>query len=159
LTGESVGCVIALVAIGFFIAIYLRGLAEAARKQREAEERYQASLREAEGNYRRMLEILRSNPTDPEMRERALSWGRRFAELTRQPVGSNVTIYDEVALSNDINAACAGANRTNQTSTLSESANSSSIEERLAKLKRLLDQGLVSSEEYSEKRMRLLDEV
>jgi len=163
LTGESVGCLIALVAIGavvaIVVAIFIRSQAEAARKLREAEERYQASLREAEGNYRQMLEILRSNPTDPKMRERALSWGRRFAELTRQAVGSSVTIYDEVALSNDINAACAGANRTNQTSVLRESGDSTSTEERLARLKSLLDKGLISSEEYSEKRMRLLDEV
>jgi hypothetical protein len=105
-----------LLAIGIAVAFYIRSQAEAARKRREAEEQYRASLSEAEGNYRRMLEILRSNPTDPEMREKALKWGRRFAELTRQPVGSSVTIYDEVALSNDINAACAGANRANHVS-------------------------------------------
>jgi len=159
LTGEGVGCAIALVAIGIAVAFYLRSQAEEARKRREAEEKYRASLSEAEGNYRQMLEILRSNPTDPKMREKALSWGRRFAELTRQAVGSSVTIYDEVALSNDINAACAGANRANHVAVSHEPGASIPIEERLARLKSLLDKGLISSEEYSEKRMRLLDEV
>jgi hypothetical protein len=159
LSGEGVGCAITLIVIGIVVAIYFRSQAEEARKRREAEEEYQASLSEAEGNYRRMLGILRSNPSDPAMREKALSWGRRFAELTRQAVGSGVTIYDEVALSNDINAACAGANRANQVAAPRESSDSIPIEERLAKLKTLLDKDLISSEEYKEKRMRLLDEV
>jgi len=153
LTGEGIGCVFALIATGIVVAIYIRSQAEEAKKRREAEEKYRASLSEAEGNYRQMLEVLRSNPTDPKMRERALNWGRRFAELTRQPVGSGVTIYDEVALSNDINAACAGATRTSQ------SGDSTSTEERLARLKSLFDKSLISPEEYSEKRMRLLDEI
>ena len=159
MTGEGIGCAITLVAIAIPVAIYLRSQAEEARKRREAAEKYRASLSEAEGNYRRMLEILRSNPTDPETREKALSWGRHFAALTRQAVGSSVTIYDEVALSNDINAACAGANRANHVAVSRESRDSTPLEERLTKLKNLLDKGLISSEEYSEKRMRLLDEV
>ena len=106
-----------------------------------------------------MLEILRNNPTDPEMREKALSWGRRFAELTRQPVGSGVTVFDEVALSNDINAACAGASRANGSAVSRESVASNSIEERFERLKSLLDKGLISSDEYKEKRMKLLDDI
>jgi hypothetical protein len=145
--------VFALIATGIVVAIYIRSQAEEARKRQEAEEQYRSSLREAETNYRQMLDALRVNPSDPKMREKALSWGRRFAELTRQAVGSGVTIYDEVALSNDINAACAGATRASQ------SGEPASIEERLARLKNLCDKGLISSEEYSEKRMRLLDEI
>jgi hypothetical protein len=159
LSGEGIGCVIALVAIGLVVAYYLQGQAREARKRREAEEKYRASLNEAEGHYRRMLEILRNNPTDPEMREKALSWGRRFAELTRQPVGSGVTVFDEVALSNDINAACAGASRANGSAVSRESVASNSIEERFERLKSLLDKGLISSDEYKEKRMKLLDDI
>jgi hypothetical protein len=147
--------VFVLVAIGLVIAYYVQGQAAEARKHRETEAKYRESLSEAEGNYRRMLEILRSNPNDPALREKALGWGRRFAELTRQPIGSGVTIYDEVALSNDINAACAGANRANGSAELRES----SLEDRLERLKGLLDKGLISSDEYSEKRKRLLDEI
>ena len=138
MTGEGVGCSITLVAVGIAVAFYLLSQAKEAKKRREAEEMYRASLSEAEGNYRRMLEILRRNPTDPEMREKALKWGRRFAELTRHAVGSGVTIYDEVALSNDINAACAGANRVNHIAVSRMPGDSTPIEERLAKLRNLL---------------------
>jgi len=47
LSGEGVGCVIALVAIGLVVAYYVQGQAAEAKKRREAEEEYRASLNEA----------------------------------------------------------------------------------------------------------------
>lgn len=141
--------------IGLVVAIFIRSQAADARKRREAEEAYRRSLTEAETHYRRLLEILRENPHDPQLREQALGWGRRYASLTRQAVGSGVTIYDEVALANDINAACAAATRPRQ----QQEASTASIEERLARLKVLLEKGVITEEEYSAKRTQLLDEV
>src|SRR5947208_3079834 len=64
-----------------------------------------ASVRQAEKYYRSQLGELRQRPTDPDLKTKTLEAGRLYAAATRQ--GKNVTIFDEVALSNDIQAACA----------------------------------------------------
>src|SRR5436305_12048994 len=63
-------------------------------------------LQLAFASYRQSLEVLKQQPNNPELRQKTLEWGRYYSNLTRDNKG--VTIYDEVALANDINAACAG---------------------------------------------------
>ena len=63
-------------------------------------------LREAKASYQASLAKLKSNPTNPDLKQRT-QLGRIYSNLTRRKRG--VTIFDEVALMNDINAACAGA--------------------------------------------------
>ena len=47
------------------------------------------------------------NPTDPDLKQQALADGRAYSDLTRSQRG--VTVYDELAVANDISAPCAAA--------------------------------------------------
>ena len=64
------------------------------------------ALNKAWTDYQDSLRYLKAHPTDPEVRQGTLEYGRRYSNLTRNKKG--VTIFDEVALMNDINAACGG---------------------------------------------------
>jgi hypothetical protein len=77
--------------------------------------------------------------------------GRQYSALTRQ--GKNVTIYDEMALMNDINAACAGAGSS------PKRQERDSVEDRLARLSDLRSKGLIDEREHEERRRRILDEI
>ena len=57
--------------------------------------------------YRNSLASLKSNPRNPDLRQRTLVLGRIYSNLMRDNRG--LTVFDEVALINDINASCAGA--------------------------------------------------
>jgi hypothetical protein len=69
-----------------------------------------------------------------------------------------VTVFDEVALSNDISAATAGASVSTPTPAAA-APTKSSIEERLQSLEGLRSKGLINETEYTERRNRLLDDV
>src|SRR5687767_1709985 len=58
-------------------------------------------------NYKQALELLKQQPSNPDFHQSALKWGRYYSNLTRDQKG--VTVYDEVALANDLKAASAGA--------------------------------------------------
>src|SRR5947209_6456545 len=73
---------------------------EAARKE------YRARREAARKGYVASLEKLKSDPTNAEIRQHTLAYGREWCELLRQ---SGDYSYDELALKNDIDAACAGA--------------------------------------------------
>lgn|GEM_PF-5898620 len=114
-------------------------------------------LREAFDSYRKSLDRLKQNPNDPECREKALQLGRYYSSLTRNH--KRVTVYDEVALANDIGAACAGAGQTPSSSIDAPTTASQSIEQRLGRLGALLESGAIDESEYRERCGRLLDEV
>jgi hypothetical protein len=143
----SVTCgLIILAVIGAFvggIALYLRNLSQINKR-----------LQNAYASYRQSLELLKQQPNDPELRQRALEWGRYYSNLTRDNRG--VTVYDEVALANDINAACAGGGHAAGDSTATATR---PIEERLDQLKALFEKGAIGEREYSDRRAKLLDEV
>ena len=144
----GVGCIgfIMLAAVSAFVVgvgLYLYRL-------RQINEQLQHSF----ANYRQSLEILKQQPNNPELRQRALEWGRHYSNLTRDNRG--VTVYDEVALANDINAACAGGVDSARAAPTMEIR---SIEHRLEQLKALFDKGAIGEQEYNERRSRLLDEV
>jgi hypothetical protein len=128
----------------------------------------------AYARYQERLSMLRWSPTSVELRQETLVLGRRYSALTRNKFG--VAFFDEFALMNDINAACAGATTPppNNYVPLATSLNdpqlmasqmastqtqSRSIEDRLINLTKLRDQGHVSEEEYQANRKRLLDEI
>lgn len=111
----------------------------------------QKRLREARQAYDRSLAELKRRPTDPDLRQRTLALGRTYSNLTRQQKG--VTVYDEIALSNDINAACAGATGHVQ------SSQQPSIQTRLARLAELRQQGLLAEDEFQAQRTRILQEL
>ncbi len=84
----------------FFIIGLLVAIANAAA-QREAA----AALKLAEKDHLESLNVLKQDPHNPDARERTLAKGRVYA--TRARSGAGVNLFDEVALMNDINAACA----------------------------------------------------
>lgn len=101
--------------------------------------------------YRQALAALKAEPTNPDLREHAVKAGRTLANLSRDRNGR--TLFDEVALMNDINAACAGAVASSATPVRP------SAEERLRQLDSLLANNLISEAEYQTKRAQILSEV
>ena len=108
-------------------------------------------LREAKAAYDESLLRLKKNPTSPDLKQQTLALGRAYSNLTRDQKG--VTVYDEVALANDISAACAAA------STQQSVVSAATHEVRLARLAELKNKGLVTDEEYETERQRILREL
>ena len=118
---------------------------EAAAAQEEQEARY---LQQAKEVYEASLVRLRERPNDPDCKQEALRLGRLYAEWTRHRQGTNVTLFDEVALANDLQAACAAA-ATQQVTP----------ERRLQSLEGLREAGLLSEQEYQAKRKEIVDQL
>ena len=144
---------ILLIGVGcFVVAIIQSDNIAKAKKKAEAE------LAQAKWQYEQALKDLKADPTDPDVKQRALRLGRAYSEMTR--AGGAVTIFDELALSNDINAASAraGASQISKVST-DVPASHVTIKERLDQLAELKDQGVISDDEYDYKRSQILDEI
>ena len=109
-------------------------------------------LRSASDAYQSHLAELRANPASADLKTRTLAAGRHYAALTRDGIGT--TVFDEVALANDIQAACAGA-----TSIAAKETSTLSIEERLQRLEEFRIRNLISDEEYQVRRNKILDEL
>lgn len=107
----------------------------------------------AKASYQQALLELKKNPTNPEIKQQALALGRAYSNLTRDNKGQ--TLFDEVALMNDINAACAAAVVSNQ----SESQMGRSLEERLQRLTELHSKGLVSHAEFAQQRESIIKSI
>ena len=113
------------------------------------------ALAEAEINYQNTLQNLKKDPTNANLKGVTLELGRIYSNLTRNETG--VTIFDEIALMNDINAACAGAvvlPNPNHSITSHQT-----IEQRLNSLKELREKGIIEETEYNSKRQKILDEI
>ncbi|CAG0935132.1 hypothetical protein TFLX_03964 [Thermoflexales bacterium] len=122
-------------------------------RMQQAQQREQA--RQA---YLAALEELKAAPTNPDLKQKTLSLGRIYSNLTRNKNG--VTLFDEVALMNDINAATAGATTVARApQSVAVAATPTSVEDRLAKLSELKAKGLVDDAEYAAKRQKILDEM
>ena len=65
------------------------------------------ALQKAKQDYHDSLANLSRDPTNAALRKTTLSLGRAYSDLTRKRKG--VTLFDEVALMNDIGAACGGS--------------------------------------------------
>lgn len=128
-----------------------------ARSQREE------ALIGAKSAYQSALGKLKERPSDPDRRQRALEAGRTYSSLTRENKG--VTVFDEIALKNDLDAATAGAAAF--TATVAPVATPAptptvaapTLQDRLRKLEDLKAQGLITEDEYQVRRAKLLDEV
>lgn len=137
----GIGIVIALVVFG--IAIYgVMALTKALEAAKQA--------------YLEALSILKSDPTNADHKQRTLALGRAYSNLTRDKKGN--TIFDEVALMNDINAACAAASVSPERQ-LTVAAQTKSIEERLNTLGQLRDKGLIEHSEYDKRRAEILGSI
>ena len=134
----------------FFVVVLLAAggliyfnITQANKKARE--------LAEAKASYHGALGKLKQDPTNADLKQQTLALGRRYSNLTRDAKG--VTLFDEVALSNDIGAACAAAARH------SPSGVAQSPESRLSKLADLKARGLIDGEEYQAQRVRILQDL
>ena len=135
------------------VIVFLVVFVQAAMKDNKRQE---SLFNKARDGYFLSLAKLKKDPTNADLRQETLMLGRNYSELTRKRkgVGNAVTIYDEMALMNDINAACAGATVVSQ-----KSEKSLTVEERLAKLSELKEKSLISEEEYETRRQKILDEI
>lgn len=123
------------------------------RRQAAAHAASEAELRRLKRRYDDALSDLR---TDATKRQIALDAGRAYSAFTRRSSGGAVTVYDEMALMNDINAAAAQAP---QPASLAPAASTGNTAERLRKLEDLKAQGLISEDEYQARRATILDDV
>ena len=109
-------------------------------------------LQAAQEAYQDILSQLRKDPTNPHVRQRALEAGRIYAYWTRR--GRSITVFDEVALANDIQAACATASASGPLT-----AEILTVEQRLERLQSLHQRALISDQEYEIKRKDILAEL
>lgn len=128
--------IIAVVAV--LVAISSNNTAERKRKAKQA--------------YLDSLNKLKKNPTNADHRQKTLELGRHYSNLMRDSKGQ--TIFDEVALMNDLNAACAGAPQASPAPTPT-----GDIEERLAKLQSLKEKGLIDDTDYKQRKQELMAEI
>jgi Short C-terminal domain len=111
-------------------------------------ERKKKALEAARKAYQESLAKLKAAPNDADVKQRTLELGRYYSALTRQD--KNVTVYDEVALGNDINAATAGASA-------QAAPTAASVEDRLKTLDDLRSKGMISDAEYTARRQKILE--
>jgi hypothetical protein len=127
------------------------GLIVAANEQ----QKWKRELQQAQLQYQRALGRLKADPANPDLKQKTLELGRHYANLTRQRQG--VTIFDEIALMNDINAVTAGGAFSPWRS--ETPIRQLSVKERLEKLSELKDRGLINEQDYAETRKRILEEI
>ena len=132
---------------GSFMLVVIVLLISSLAKEKEIEK--------AKSAYKACLQRLKQDPTNADLRECSLHFGRKYSNLTRDKKG--VTIFDEVALMNDINAACAGA--VEMTGTSSMNPSQMTFEERLKKLSVLRDQELIDDNEFHDRKQKILNEI
>jgi ABC-type oligopeptide transport system substrate-binding subunit len=113
------------------------------------------ALRAAHKHYLESLDKLKANPTNADLKQQTLALGRTYSNLTRDKKGN--TVFDEVALMNDMNAACAAA--TSAERARSHDSPSRTIEERLAKLRALHSTGLIDEADFARRKKEILDSV
>lgn len=130
--------VVVVIAIVLGVVVYLAVSADRAKKAARAA--YLSSLAE-----------LKSQPNNADLKQKTLALGRRYSALTRDKKGH--TLFDEVALMNDINAACAAAGSAPSTHL------QPTIESRLRTLSELKAKGLVDGTEYERRRLEILNSI
>lgn len=133
------------VIIGFFVIIGLIAYFKA------------EALKQARARYEASLAALKRDPNNADLKQATLALGRAYSQLTRDKKG--VTLFDEVALMNDINAACAGAGLHPQQRVVAASQVQESVEQRLQKLSDLSAKGLISQTEHDQRRSAILNSI
>lgn len=111
----------------------------------------------AKAKYQLALAELRKEPNNPILRQRALELGRQYSNLCRNRTG--VTIYDEAAIKNDLDAVTAGAAKVMPPAPMFQLDTPSSPEVRLRKLTELKNKMLITDDEYNSRRAKILDEI
>lgn len=133
---------------GWLCSACNRGVRQDAMTCKHCGVRFNDMLR-AHEIYQEALERLKADPMNADLRQNALAVGRAYSALTRQ---SNTTVYDEMAVMNDINAV-AGAPAP------ATSGAQPSLSARLKQLTDLRDEGLITDQEWTERRQKILDSI
>ena len=117
------------------------------------------ALKTAKLNYLNALARLKEDPANASLRQETLSLGRAYANLTRNKKGQ--TLFDEMALMNDINAACASTQHVVQANALPVSALpvSGDIEGRLNALTNLKNKGLIDADDFSRRKQEIISQI
>lgn len=158
----SVCCIVGIVLAVCFIVITV----SAVISSNQAAEKAIKDRKDAESAYKNSLARLKADPTNSDLRQKTLELGRYYSNLARDSKG--VTIFDEMALMNDINAVCGGTTSITGTTTSAPPpvstpaptpTTSLSVEDRLAKLSDLKAKGLIDEQEYDTRRKKILDEI
>ncbi len=97
--------------------------------------------------YEESLEELKHDPTNANLRQETLRLGRVYSNSTRNNKG--VTIFDEVALMNDINAACAGASVVAAQSQINPA-------EQIQSLLNLMNSGVITQQEFQRAKANII---
>ena len=132
--------ILSLIVGVFWIYTYFKGKSDRIRE-----------INSAYSDYVVALSNLKKNPLESDLKQLALSLGRRYLNLASGNKGS--TTYNEVALANDIAAATAGAAAALLPVISSET---NSIEIRLSTLDSLKEKGLIDGSEYTKRRDEIL---
>jgi hypothetical protein len=111
------------------------------------------TLEEATQAYQGSLSALKADPTNSDLRQRTLALGRHYSNLSRNSTGQ--TVFDELALMNDISAACASAHLLKH----SPIGSVESIEERLTKLQSLREKGLIDQADFARIKREITDQI
>jgi hypothetical protein len=111
------------------------------------------ALERARDEYRRSITRLKQEPTNADRKQEALALGRVYSNMTRERKG--VTLFDEIALLNDINAACAAASVSQHVAAIPPQ----SVEERLRVLVQLRDGAMIDETEYDKQRRQILESI
>lgn len=135
-----------VIAIVIFIGLAIYSGMKQAKELEAAKQRYLDSLSK-----------LKSNPTNADLKQRTLAFGRAYSNLTRDKKGN--TVFDEVALMNDINAACAAASVNTALAQSVSLTPTKTIEERLRTLAELKEKGLIESSEHEKRRIEILADI
>ena len=110
-------------------------------------------------NYESAKNKLRQQPSNNQLREKALQDGREYYKSLRNGV---LSIYDEQAITNDL-AAVAPVSQTNNivqpNINKADDNSQSDIVAKLEKLKELKDKGIISESEFESKKKELIDRM
>jgi hypothetical protein len=141
-------CAIPILVLAFIVIMLAHGHGKLVDATRKAYKLYLDSLNR-----------LKRDPHNPHLRETTLALGRHYVLLLRSSHGP--TTFDEVAILNDINAACARAGTIPPIvqSPTATSAPAATVEERLARLDDLLAKRAITDAEHKQKRGEILAEL
>lgn len=141
---SSVGCLVAILLVVVIAAIVSSNRRKEMLRARKA--------------YLEKLDALKADPHNPNLKQETLALGRVYSNLTRQRKG--VTIFDEIALMNDLAAATAAAHSISRPDLAAPvGAAGPTLEDRLAKLTSLKQQGLITNDEYQSRRSEILRDI
>lgn len=132
--------IIAVIGIAFYSAY------QAGKAKEQALAAYHASLSD-----------LKKDPGNSNLRQKTLNLGRIYSNLSRNNKGN--TVFDEVSLMNDINAACASTQQVVHPENQLPPAQQESIEARLQKLKYLYEKRLIDEQDFLRRKQEIINSI